>query len=63
MRLHKVRVTNFRSVDDSEEFEIDPVTCLVGKNEAAKKCDPARVGSFEPERSDPSIDGQRARGS
>ena len=36
MRLKKIRVTNFRSVDDSEEFEVDRVTCLVGKNEAGK---------------------------
>lgn len=36
MQLKKIRVTNFRSVDDSEEFEVDPVTCLVGKNEAGK---------------------------
>lgn len=36
MRLEKIRVTNFRSVDDSEEFEVDRVTCLVGKNEAGK---------------------------
>ena len=36
MKLNKVQVTNFRSVEDSEEFEIDAVTCLVGKNEAGK---------------------------
>ena len=36
MRLKNIRVTNFRSVDDSEEFELDRVTCLVGKNEAGK---------------------------
>ena len=36
MRLKKIRVSNFRSVDDSEEFDADPVTCLVGKNEAGK---------------------------
>ena len=36
MRLDKVHVTRFRSVDDSDEFEIDKVTCLVGKNEAGK---------------------------
>ncbi len=36
MRLAKVRITNFQSVQDSNEFEIDEVTCLVGKNEAGK---------------------------
>ena len=36
MRLTKVRVQNYRSVEDSEEFEIGDLTCLVGKNEAGK---------------------------
>lgn len=36
MRLQKVRVTDFRSIDDSGEFEVEEVTCLVGKNEAGK---------------------------
>ena len=36
MRLQSIQVTNFRSVDDSGEFDVDPVTCLVGKNEAGK---------------------------
>jgi len=36
MKLIKARVQNFRSVEDSGEFTIDPVTCLVGKNEAGK---------------------------
>jgi len=36
MRLKKVRVTNFRSIEDSGEFEVDDVLCLVGKNEAGK---------------------------
>ena len=36
MKLIKARVTNFRSVEDSEEFEIGDLTCLVGKNEAGK---------------------------
>lgn len=36
MKLIKARVTNFRSVEDSEEFEIGDMTCLVGKNEAGK---------------------------
>ena len=36
MRLEKVQVTNFRCVDDSTEFKISDVTCLVGKNESGK---------------------------
>lgn len=36
MKLSSVQVTNFRSIEDSEEFEIDDLTCLVGKNEAGK---------------------------
>lgn len=36
MRLTHVTVTNFKSVEDSGEFTIGDVTCLVGKNEAGK---------------------------
>jgi len=36
MKLIKAQVTNFRSVEDSGEFDIDQVTSLVGKNEAGK---------------------------
>lgn len=36
MQLLKVKVTNFRSVDDSTEFHLSRVTCLVGKNESGK---------------------------
>lgn len=36
MRLTHAQVTNFRSVDDSTQFRIDDVTCLVGKNESGK---------------------------
>lgn len=36
MKLKTVRVQNFRSVDDSEEFSVHDLTCLVGKNEAGK---------------------------
>ena len=36
MKLTKVRVTDFQSVDDSTEFDIGDLTCLVGKNEAGK---------------------------
>lgn len=36
MRLTKAQITNFKCVDDSNEFSLDDVTCLVGKNEAGK---------------------------
>lgn len=36
MILKKVHVTNFRSVEDSGEFDLGQVLCLVGKNEAGK---------------------------
>ncbi|MEJ2703253.1 MAG: AAA family ATPase [Sedimentisphaerales bacterium] len=36
MKLKSVQVKNFKSVEDSTPFEICPVTCLVGKNEAGK---------------------------
>jgi predicted ATP-dependent endonuclease of OLD family len=36
MKLTKARVQNYRSVEDSGEFEIGELTCLVGKNEAGK---------------------------
>ncbi len=36
VKLKSVRVQNFKSIEDSSEFAIDQVTCLVGKNEAGK---------------------------
>jgi energy-coupling factor transporter ATP-binding protein EcfA2 len=36
MRLLKVRVQDFRCVEDSDEFSLADVTCLVGKNESGK---------------------------
>ncbi len=36
MKLVKVQVTNYRSVEDSGEFRVDDMLCLVGKNEAGK---------------------------
>jgi predicted ATPase len=36
LKLTHVQVTNFRNVDDSTEFSIGDVTCLVGKNESGK---------------------------
>jgi len=36
MKLIKAQATNFRSIEDSNEFEVGHLTCLVGKNEAGK---------------------------
>lgn len=36
MKLSSVKITNFRSIEDSTEFAISDLTCLVGKNEAGK---------------------------
>ena len=36
MKLKSVQVKNFRSVEDSNEFSVGDITCLVGKNEAGK---------------------------
>ncbi len=36
MKIKRAKVTNFRSVEDSGEFKIGDLTCLVGKNEAGK---------------------------
>jgi predicted ATP-dependent endonuclease of OLD family len=36
MKLTKVKITEFQSILDSNEFEINDITCLVGKNEAGK---------------------------
>jgi predicted ATPase len=36
MQLRKAQITNFKIVEDSNEFTLDRVTCLVGKNESGK---------------------------
>lgn len=36
MRLLNAHIQDFRCVDDSDEFSLDQVTCLVGKNESGK---------------------------
>lgn len=37
LKLVNAKVTHYRSVEDSEEFAVEPdVTCLVGKNESGK---------------------------
>ena len=36
MKLIKAHITNFLCIHDSDEFDIDDVTCLVGKNQSGK---------------------------
>jgi predicted ATP-dependent endonuclease of OLD family len=36
MKLSNVQIKEFQSIIDSNEFEVDSITCLVGKNEAGK---------------------------
>ncbi len=53
MRLVKTRITNFRSVEDSEEIEIDQLTSLVGKNEAGKTAILQAIAGLNPHPSTP----------
>ena len=48
MKLTRVRVQNYRSVEDSEEFEVGDLTCLVGKNEAGKTAILSAMRSLRP---------------
>jgi energy-coupling factor transporter ATP-binding protein EcfA2 len=56
MKLKRFRVTNFRSVEDSEWIETDEVTALIGTNESGKtnlllplwKLHPAKDGEIKP---------------
>ena len=58
MILKSVKLENFKCIEDSNEFSIEPVTCLVGKNESGKTAllqalyklnpDVPEEGDFEP---------------
>jgi len=55
MKLTWVRVTDFKSVLDSEWFSVGELTCLVGKNESGKTAlleALERINSVRPERKD-----------
>lgn len=51
VKLIKARVQNFRSVENSEEFDIGDLTCLVGKNEAGKTALLTAIRSVRPSKS------------
>ena len=53
MMLKRIHVTHFRSVDDCEEFDVDPVTCLVGKNEAGKSALLLALAALNPNEATP----------
>lgn len=53
MKLVKAHVTNFRSVEDSGEFDIGQVVCLVGKNEAGKSALLQALAALNPHPSTP----------
>lgn len=53
MKLVRARVTNFRSAEDSGEFTLDSVTCLVGKNEAGKSAMLLAIAALNPHPSTP----------
>jgi ABC-type Mn2+/Zn2+ transport system ATPase subunit len=48
-------VTNFRSVEDSGEFSVEQVTCLVSKNEAGKSAVLLALGALHPHPSTPLV--------
>ena len=53
MKLLSVHVTNFRSAEDSKEFEVGPVTCLVGKNESGKSAILLALAALNPHETTP----------
>lgn len=55
MELRKVHVRNFRSVEDSGQFEIDQLTCLVGKNEAGKTAILQALAGLNPHEATPIV--------
>lgn len=55
MKLIKAHVTDFRSAENSEEFRVDHVTCLVGKNEAGKSTILAALAALNPHPATPMV--------
>lgn len=48
MKLQKVRVTNFKSILDSTDVNIQSKTCLVGKNQSGKTAFLMALAGFKP---------------
>jgi len=55
VKLETVHVTNFRSAEDSEQFQVGSVTCLVGKNEAGKSAILLALAALNPHALTPAI--------
>lgn len=53
MKLTKAQIKNYRSVEDSEEFDIGDLTCLVGKNEAGKTALISALRALRPSKTQP----------
>ncbi|MDH7802418.1 MULTISPECIES: ATP-dependent endonuclease [unclassified Rhizobium] len=53
MKLRKFRVTNFRSIEDSGDVDVNGTLCLVGKNEAGKSAILYALNGFNPHSSTP----------
>ncbi|RWE22990.1 MAG: hypothetical protein EOS41_22855 [Mesorhizobium sp.] len=53
MRLISAHVTNFRSAEDGGQFDVDQVTCLVGKNEAGKSAVLLALAALNPHAATP----------
>ena len=48
MKLTKVHIKNYKCIYDSTEFDIDNITCLVGKNESGKTAILEALHKFNP---------------
>ena len=48
MKLTKVRIKNYKCIHESTEFDIDDITCLVGKNESGKTAVLEALRKFNP---------------
>ena len=55
MELIRAHITNFRSAENSDEFRVDYVTCLVGKNEAGKSTILAALAALNPHPATPMV--------
>ena len=56
MKLTKVRIKNYKCIHDSTEFNIDDITCLVGKNESGKTAILEALDKFNPFDTAPGFD-------